>query len=370
MDTHSLPPTMRALILPSPPYTPSSPFPPSALKYTSSHPTPPSPSPTHYTIHVTHTALTRSELTWSETLSPARESASIPGHDVAGTIISGPTALPENANKLKPGDTVFALLSFSTNGAASDYALALPSELAPLPRGTTHEAAAAVPLSALSAWQAFFEHAGLHPPSSSPPRPPPPPAKPTRILITGASGGVGAMAVQIARLLPNAYVVGTCSARNVSFVRSLGADDVIDYTARATLAAGLSTLSAPPSNSPSSPEEQQGAPFDIILDTVGGPTLSECCAPPLIADGGKVISVAMPLSATQEAELRIHERGVSCQFFIVRPDGAQLETIARFMEGGRVKGVVDSVWELEMGAEAMEVVEKGRCTGKVVLRVN
>jgi NADPH:quinone reductase-like Zn-dependent oxidoreductase len=368
MDAHSLPPTMRALTLPPPPYTPSSPFPPSALKYTSSHPTPPSLSPTHYTIHVTHTALTRSELTWPETLSPTRKSASIPGHDVVGTIISVPTTLAENAHKFTPGDTVFALLSFSTNGAASDYALALPSELAPLPQGTTHEAAAAAPLSALSAWQAFFEHAGLHPPSSSPS--PPPPAKPTRILITGASGGVGAMAVQIARLLPSAYVVGTCSARNESFVRSLGADDVIDYTARATLAAGLSTLSAPPSSSPSSPEEQQGDPFDIILDTVGGPTLSECCAPPLIADGGKVISVAMPLSAAQEAQLRIHERGVSCQFFIVRPDGAQLETIARFMEGRRVKGVVDSVWELEKGAEAMEVVEKGRCTGKVVLRVN
>jgi NADPH:quinone reductase-like Zn-dependent oxidoreductase len=107
----------------------------------------------------------------------------------------------------------------------------------------------------------------------------------------------------------------------------------------------------------------------MILDTVGGDTLEQCCSPALIRNGGRVVSVAMPLSDERKKALGLEERGVTCSFFVVRPDGTQLAKIGELVEAGAVKGVVQEVFSLERGAEAMELVESGRVRGKVVLKI-
>ena len=373
--------SMPALCLPPPPYSPSKPFPTSSLRYYSSHPIPIPPShPALFTVKVHATALTRLELTWSETLSPERRTPAIPGHDVCGTIValpagetattSGPAGDGEGGagtTGFKVGDEVFALLSFSRDGAAAGYCLAAEEELCVKPRGLRQDEAASIPLSALSAWQAFFEHGGLTRPaaaSAATPEDLGAPAhasaeRPKRILITGASGGVGVMAVQIAKATATStrvgFVAGTCSGRNADFVTSLGVDKVVDYTTTSALADGF---------------EAGEAPFDIILDTVGGATLEQCCSPALIRDGGRVVSVAMPLSKERNEALGPAGRGVEAVFFVVRPDGPQLAEIGRVIEAGGLKGVVQEVFPLERGREAMELVESGRVRGKIVLTVN
>lgn len=309
--------------------------------------------------------MTRSELTWSETLSPQRRSPAIPGHDVFGTIVSLPQNHPNDGPldgarpRFKIGDDVFALLSFSRNGAAAGYCLAAAEELAVAPKGVRKEEAASIPLSALSAWQAFFEHGGFTEPSTSGLLADAKRETSKRILITGASGGVGVMALQIARATMAStgvgHIAGTCSARNEIFVKRLGANRVIDYTSHSQLVDGLT------------PGE---APFDMILDTVGGATLEQCCSPALIRDGGRIVSVAMPLSDARKEALGLQKRGVECVFFVVRPDGKQLAKIAKLVEARALSGVVQEIFTLDRGTQAMELVESGRVRGKIVLRVS
>lgn len=179
------------------------------------------------------------------------------------------------------GDEVFALLSFSRNGAAAVYCLAAEKELALKPRNLGKVEVASIPLSVLSAWQAFFEHGGLADPTASTTSILSDASahanaeRPKRILVTGASGGVGVMAVQIAKATGAStgvrYIAGTCSGRNVALVKDLGADKVVDYTSYSRLADGFAV---------------NEVPFDMILDTVGGATLEQCCSPALIRDGG------------------------------------------------------------------------------------
>jgi NADPH:quinone reductase-like Zn-dependent oxidoreductase len=137
-------------------------------------------------------------------------------------------------------------------------------------------------------------------------------------------------------------------------VKDLGADKVVDYTSHLQLADGFI---------------DGEAPFDMILDTVGGATLEQCCSPALIRGGGRVVSVAMPLTKERKKALGLEERGVECSFFVVRPDGTQLARIGELIEAGVVKGVVQQVFNLKRGVEAMELVESGRVRGKVVLSV-
>jgi NADPH:quinone reductase-like Zn-dependent oxidoreductase len=107
----------------------------------------------------------------------------------------------------------------------------------------------------------------------------------------------------------------------------------------------------------------------MILDTIGGDTLEQCCSPALICDGGRVVSVAMPLSDERKKALALGKKGVTCSFFVVRPDGTQLAKIGELVEAEAIKGVVQEIFSLEKGAEAMELVESGRVRGKVVLKV-
>lgn len=161
-------------------------------------------------VRVYAAGITPTELTWSPTYTNRDGSSrvpSIPGHDLSG-VVEQTTA---EASNVQVGDEVYALTDFWRDGTAAEYVAVRAADLAPKPRALSHKQAAAVPLSALTAWQALFDHGNLN-------------AR-DRVLIHGAAGGVGAFAVQMAHWR-GAHVIGTASARNADFLRAAGADEV------------------------------------------------------------------------------------------------------------------------------------------------
>src|SRR5262245_55053393 len=164
-------------------------------------------------IRVHATGITPAELTWAETYRHCDGSErlpAIPGHEVSGVVES----LADAVTDVHIGDEVYALTSFCRDGSSAEYVAVRAADCAQKPKTLGHAQAAAVPLSALTVWQAFFDHAHL--------------AAGQRVLIHGAAGGVGTFAVQIAHW-HGAYVIGTASEKNRDFLLSLGADEVIDY---------------------------------------------------------------------------------------------------------------------------------------------
>jgi NADPH:quinone reductase-like Zn-dependent oxidoreductase len=187
-------------------------------------------------VRVHAAGITPTELTWDDTYRHADgrpRLPSTPGHDVSGRVATlGPGAA---ASGLAVSGDVFGLVDFPRDGSAAEYVAVPGADLAAKPRSIDHARAAAVPLSALTAWQALFDHACLGPGQ--------------RALVHGAAGGVGAYAVQLARWR-GIEVVATASARRAEFVLSLGAARVIDYAAE--------------------PFEEVARDVDAVIDTFGG----------------------------------------------------------------------------------------------------
>src|SRR6266851_6498183 len=167
----------------------------------------PEPGPGELLVEVQATAVTAGELTWPESW-PA-----IPCHDLSGVVAAAGPGVEGWAT----GDEVYGLVAFDRPGAAAEYVTAPAAQLAPKPSAIDHLAAAAVPLGALTAWQALHEHARLQPGQ--------------HVLVHGGAGGVGAYAVQLAALA-GARVTATASARDLAFVTGLGADQALDYSGR------------------------------------------------------------------------------------------------------------------------------------------
>ncbi|KAF2272424.1 NAD(P)-binding protein [Westerdykella ornata] len=311
----------------------------------SSHPVP-QPSPTAYLVSTKATALTRGELTWPEPLEPE---IPIPGYDLAGYIQQLPSESP-TPSRFKTNDEIYALTAFHRQGNAREVSLALEEEMALKPRNMSFEEAATVPLSALSAWQALFVHGKLEANFTDRETLERSTMGKRRVLVTAASGGVGIWGVQLAHQA-GAQVVGTSGPTNVDFVKSLGADMVLDYT-KTDIADWVN-------------EDRESRCFDIVLDCVGGETLVSAwkCA----RKGGTVISVAEPPVPKKPATGV--EEGVEGVWFIVSPNGAQLARITQLIEEGRCKGCVDNVYKLEQWEEAFDRVEGGHARGKVVLQL-
>src|SRR5215831_21160569 len=166
-------------------------------------------------VRVRATGITPAELTWDETYQNADGTPripGIPGHEVSGVV----EETAPDVTDFRAGDEVYGLADFPRDGAAAEFVAVRAANLALKPRSISHEQAAALPLSALTAWQALFEHAHL--------------AAGQSVLIHGGAGGVGSLAVQLAHWA-GGRVLATASPRDASFVRSLGADNVIDYHA-------------------------------------------------------------------------------------------------------------------------------------------
>ncbi|PVH96679.1 NAD(P)-binding protein [Periconia macrospinosa] len=313
----------------------------STLTLDPNHPEPTSSEhPDCYLIRPRAAAICRGELQWPEPLTP---NIPVPGLDFVGEIISTPTAT--ETHLFEPGDQVFALTTHTWKGNAREITVSHERELARKPKNLSWEEAASVPMSALSAYQGLFVHGGLVPPGQGHNG-----AK--RVLVTAASGGVGIWGIQLAHQAAVTELVGTCGTTNVEFVKSLGAGVVLDY--RNTNIVDWVE------------KDWATRAFDVVLDCAGGQTLSDAWK--CVRENGKVISVAeppdgkRPLDGTRE--------GVEGIWFIVKPNGKQLEDITKLIEQGKCRAVVDSVFDLEEFKAAFARSEGGHTRGKVVFRVS
>jgi NADPH:quinone reductase-like Zn-dependent oxidoreductase len=265
-------------------------------------------------------------LTWDETYQNADGTPripGIPGHEVSGMV----ERMAADVTDFRIGDEVYGLTDFPRDGAAAEFAAVRAINLALKPRSIPHVQAAALPLSALTAWQALFEHAQLTAGQS--------------VLIHGGAGGVGSLAVQLARWR-GARVLATASARDTAFVYSLGADVVIDY--HATLF------------------EDTLRDVDMVLDTIGGETRRRSWR--VLRKGGLLVTLVSPIP-TGEAE----QHGVRGIFFIVSGNRGQLDQISALVCGGKLKPVIAEVLPLPYAREAFEHGAANHAPGKIVLQV-
>ncbi|RAL13954.1 NADP-dependent oxidoreductase [Aspergillus homomorphus CBS 101889] len=348
------------------PYSPSNPAPPSALHLDTNIPIPKPSKPDELVIRVKATTVVRDMLTWPETYS---HEYAIPGNDVAGIVTA---VFDEQTSDLKPGDEVFGMTHPDRAGAWAEYALVrAPDEVARKPAALSWEQAAALPLSALTAYEALFVHAGLTAPfpeaaaasrlkkkkkkkkeeEEEEAQAPAHKHPHRRLLITGAAGAVGVHLVQLAAAVKGLHVVAASSsnARNAEFLLGLGADEAVEY-------AELGGV--------------RHAEFDVVVDAVGGEVLARCWEY-VRADGpGVLVSVdsASYDFVQRHTERGIRKDGVRALFFIVQGSGTALRYLAELAERGLLLSLVNCVFPFERVQEAYELAS-GRYTGrgKVVL---
>ncbi|HEY1391236.1 MAG TPA: NADP-dependent oxidoreductase [Ktedonobacterales bacterium] len=285
----------------------------------------PQPGPGEVLARVGASGVIANELKWDETYQTVTDVPRpfpIPGRDLSGVVV----AVGPGVTDLTVGDTFYAMLGYGRDGAEAEYAIALPSELAPRPRTLDDIQAAAVPLSALTAWQALFVHGGLSAGQTA--------------LIHGAAGGVGVLATQLARWR-GAHVLTTASARDLEFVRELGAEEVFDYATTRF--------------------EEVVHDVDVVFDTVGGETLARSWQ--VVKPGGALVSVVSPLSGKPVRE------DIRYVYFIVEPSGAQLREIGALIDAGQIHPVVDQVFPLAQARQAYETAASGHPRGKTVITV-
>jgi len=298
----------------------------------------PTPSPTEHLIHIAASAICNGELTWGPFV--AWPEQHVPVFDICGTILTEVQGSP-----FRTGDSIFGRIAAGREGAGREYATILPSETALKPKTLGAVEAATVPMSALTAWQALFEHGELAKPSAEGGRAVENEGK--RVLVLAASGGVGMWATQLAKLA-GAEVVGTCSSRNAEFVLGMGADAVVDYTATSVEAWV---------------EGDEKRKFDVVFDCAGGRSREDGWR--VVRKGGRFVSI---VPGYKEPEGGVAD-GVRGLFFILESRGEQLAVISRLIEKGLLKTVVDSVWSLEEYKEAFAKVASGHTRGKVVFKI-
>jgi len=240
------------------------------------------------------------------------------GRDVSGTVEVS------RAEGFSEGDEVFGM---ATSGGYAEYATASASAIAKKPLGVSHEQAAALPVTGMTAWQALFDRGALE--------------RGQTALIAGAAGGVGHLAVQFAKVT-GARVIGTGSSRNRDFVLGLGTDEYLDYTEQDV--------------------GQAVSGVDLAFDTVGGDTTQSLV--PTVREGGILVTIA---NAPPEDAARV--RGVRAELLVMSPSSEQLTRIAELVAGGEVRVEISEVLPLAEVQQAHELSESGHTRGKIVLTV-
>lgn len=287
----------------------------------------PRPGSGELLVRVGATGITPTELTWTSTFT-RRDGTErlpiIPGFDFSGTV----TEIGPGGSDFDIGDEVYGLLDFWRDGAAAEYVVAVAKEIALKPQSADHVRAASVPLSGLTAWQALFDHARLE--------------SGARVLIHGAAGGVGTYACQLAHGR-GAHVIGTASGGNAGFLNDLGVEEVVDY--------GRERF------------EGRVDKVDVVLDTVGGEVLERSWG--VVRRGGMLVTIAGEVSAERAAKL-----GIQAADMLVTPNRSELVELARRIDSGALRPVVESVYPLDSAREAYERGAKGHNRGKTVLRVS
>jgi NADPH:quinone reductase-like Zn-dependent oxidoreductase len=247
----------------------------------------------------------------------------IPGSDIAGVVEkAGP-----KITKFKPGDSVFAYIDLTKGGGYAEYALATEREASPKPKSLPYAEAAAVPIVALTAWQALIDAAKL--------------SAGQTVLIHGGSGGVGTFAIQIAKAR-GAKVIATASTANQDLLKELGANVAIDYTKQKF--------------------EDIAKDVDVVLDSVGKDTLARSYK--VVRKGGFIVSI---VARPDQAGLDKH--GLRGAALSVEPNSDELAEIGKLIDQKKIKVIVSQAFPLSEAMKAHEQVATGHTRGKIVLKV-
>jgi NADPH:quinone reductase-like Zn-dependent oxidoreductase len=254
------------------------------------------------------------------------------GRDFAGTV----EAVGKDVTDLRPGDDVFG--GKGGGGSFAEYVV-VPTNVARKPANLTFEQAAAAPLAALTALQGLRDHGQLQPGQ--------------KVLVNGASGGVGTLAVQIAKAL-EAEVTAACSTRNVEQARSLGADRVIDYTREDFT--------------------RSGERYDVILDVAGSRSWSQCRRvlnphATLVIVGGPKGALLGPLGHIARVRLAALRGSQKAVFFVANLNGPDMDVVRELLESGKVTPVVEKRYELGEVADALRYMGDGHAQGKLVINI-
>jgi NADPH:quinone reductase-like Zn-dependent oxidoreductase len=269
------------------------------------------------------------------------------GNDVAGVVVR----VGANVRQFKHGDEVYARPAQDRIGTFAEYIAMDEADVAMKPTNLTVEEAASIPLVALTAWQVLVQRANLQ--------------KGQKVLIHAGSGGVGTIAIQLAKHL-GAYVATTTSTANIALVKNLGADVVVDY------------------KNDDFEKVLQG--YDVVLNSLGKDTLEKSLA--VLKPGGKLISISGPPDPDFAREQGLNwfvqkvisllsfgirrkakSRQISYSFLFMRANGEQLSQITSLIEAGNIRPIMDRVFPFESTNEAMAYVETGRAKGKVIITI-
>jgi NADPH:quinone reductase-like Zn-dependent oxidoreductase len=271
------------------------------------------------------------------------------GNELAGEVI----AVGSDVKRRRVGDRVFARVAKDRGGAFAEQACLDEDHAALMPRNLDFTAAAAVPLAGLTALQALRDELGVKPGQ--------------RVFISGGAGGVGTFAIQIAKWL-GAHVTTTASKRGEALVRSLGCDEVIDYTTEDI--------------------SKTGGRFDAGFDLIGGKTLEQMLE--IMKPGTKIVSIAgVPEPQTAIKDLggrralavvfsiisygirsRARRTGISYRYLFMHASGAELAELAELIEQGKLKVIIDKIYPFAKISEALAYVESGHAKGKAVVTMS
>ena len=272
-------------------------------------------------VRVHAAGFTPGELTWPGTWidrAGRDRTPSVPGHELAGVVVE----LGYGTTRLSVGQRVFGLTDWTRNGSLAEFAAVEARNLAPLAASVDFVTASALPISGLTSLQALFQHGHLETGQS--------------VLIHGAGGGVGSIAVQLAHEL-GARVIGTGRAKDRDAVIELGADEFVDLQ---------------------SDQLEQAGPVDLVFDVIGGEVFERSLG--VLRAGGRIVTIAAPAARQPEDGQAV--------FFVVEPDRAGLADLARRVQDGRIAPIIGAVRPL---AEAAAAFAPGqRVHGKTILEVS
>jgi NADPH:quinone reductase-like Zn-dependent oxidoreductase len=232
-----------------------------------------------------------------------------------------------SVTEFKIGDKVFGRPSLEKDGSYAEFIEVKATEVALMPKTITYDEAATLPVAGTTAWETLINRAKIK--------------NGQRVLILGSSGGVGSLAVQIARN-KECYVIGTTSNANIDFVKSLGADEVIDYK--------------------SQDFSQQLSDIDVVLDTVGGENQEKAFK--VMKRGGVLVS-----TVSKPNQKIADQYGVRCENVSVGPNAHILNELRTLIEMGQIHPVIDKVYRLEDAKQAQNYSQSGKARGKIVLEI-
>ena len=287
----------------------------------------PDAGPLEVLVRVHAASITFDELTWDATWTRGGKDRTpiVPSHEISGVV----AARGADVSEFAVGDGVYGLIPFDRDGAAADYATVPASCLANKPTTADHLHTSALPLAGLTAWQALAGHAHLQPGE--------------RVLVQGATGGVGGFVTQIAAHLGGDVTASVRGSRSLDIARGYGAHNVLDVTTEDASLYG---------------------PFDVVVDTVGGASLEPSFA--LLHPGGRHVTLTAP--PPPDAAERY---GITTSFFVVEPDADQLRHLARLVDDGQLTVTIARTFPLSDGRAAYASGNQHpRPPGKTVLVAN